>query len=165
MKGGANQEHPSEHAVLETGRPVLETGRPTTDNDTYEDNACRVSQADCIPWTGYVDPEGYGKIHIGDTTISAHRAIWIEAHGPLPHELVVDHLCRNKRCVNLEHLEAVTWQENTQRAPHVNKSHCPRGHALEGSNVYVQIDRRGHSHRSCQICRREYRRRQVGTVG
>jgi hypothetical protein len=82
----------------------------------------------------------------------AHRVSYVLAHGSIPDGLQLDHLCRNKLCVNPTHLEAVTARENTLRgvsvaAVNAKKTHCPRGHELSGSNLlaYRKV-------RSCRAC-------------
>ena len=66
----------------------------------------------CWEWTGSKN-RGYGKISMKDnTTILAHRAMYEMLVGPIPAHLELDHLCRNKSCVNPEHLEPVTHIEN-----------------------------------------------------
>lgn len=113
------------------------------------------AQADCVLWTGTVNNAGYGVAHVGDSTTSAHRALWILLHGPLPAGLEIDHLCGNRLCVNVDHLEPVTHAENMRRSSWTQRTHCPRGHVLEGDNLYVQTLRTGHVVRSCRICRKE----------
>lgn len=70
----------------------------------------------CWNWTGPLDRGGYGQLpHRVDGTHRAHRAFYAERYGAIPAGLVIDHLCRNPRCVNPDHLEAVTNTENTRR--------------------------------------------------
>ena len=45
-----------------------------------------------------------------------HRLTWEAVHGRIPDGLTIDHLCFNRRCINLDHLEVVTASENTRRA-------------------------------------------------
>jgi hypothetical protein len=113
-------------------------------------------ETDCIPWAGVINNDGYGVARYKATTMGAHRLAWITAHGPIPAGLQIDHLCRNRRCVNVDHLELVTPKENTRRAPWSQVTECPRGHPLSGDNLKVQIQN-GYAQRSCKTCQRERR--------
>ena len=107
----------------------------------------------CIKYDGYIDPLGYGRIHRTDSFDMAHRVVYEQASGPIPEGLEIDHLCRNRSCVQIHHLEVVTHQENCQRRP--KKTQCPQGHALDERNTYV--DHRGH--RRCRKCLAAYGRK------
>ena len=66
------------------------------------------SSAGCWSWTGQTNQKGYGRLWNGDRLVLAHRFSF-EAHiGPVPDGLEVGHLCRNRRCVNPAHLQAMT---------------------------------------------------------
>lgn len=104
----------------------------------------------CIVWTAYVDRKGYGKFGHRGVAMYAHRFAYEQMVGPIPTGLQIDHLCRNRACVNHLHLEAVTQQENLRRglgasALNAKKERCPSGHD------YVQRARS----RGCNECRRE----------
>lgn len=67
----------------------------------------------CWPWRGAIQSKGYGALGRG---VRAHRVVVYRlVHGAIPDGLTIDHLCRNRRCVNPAHLEAVPMQENYRR--------------------------------------------------
>jgi len=71
----------------------------------------------CIQWTGTVDPGGYGSISWNRRSWRIHRAMWTAVVGKIPSgDWTLDHLCYNRRRVNIGHLELVTRAENTMRA-------------------------------------------------
>lgn len=116
----------------------------------------------CWLWTGAKNPNGYGVFRGVDRTHIAHRWAYETFVEPCP-GLDVDHLCRVRNCVNPDHLEAVTRQENLLRgvglaAQNAAKTHCPQGHLLSGDNLCG-----GTPGRKCKICKnkveRERRRR------
>src|SRR5690242_3990108 len=89
----------------------------------------------CWLWTASVDHDGYGRFVVDGKTCKAHRIAYTLSIGPIPDGLTIDHLCRNKRCVNPAHLEAVSQKENNHRgtspsALNIQKTHCIRGHAF-----------------------------------
>lgn len=74
------------------------------------------SPCGCWLWTSVIAPTGYGMFAGGrGAMVYAHRWAYEATVGPIPDGLVIDHLCRNTRCVNPDHLEAVTQRVNTHR--------------------------------------------------
>lgn len=70
----------------------------------------------CWLWTGHRGSGGYGRFRLNHRERPAHRAAYELLVGPVPDGLVLDHLCRNRGCVNPAHLESVTPRENILRA-------------------------------------------------
>ena len=117
-----------------------------------------VRGAGCWEWGGARSKAGYGQIRSGGrgVLLYAHRVAYELARGPIPPGLVIDHLCRNRGCVNPDHLEVVTNGENLLRgdtfaAENARKTHCPYGHPYQGDNLYLTPK---HGHRQCRICTR-----------
>lgn len=69
----------------------------------------------CHVWQGYRDRDGYGQVKVDGVKINAHRVSYALHNGELIPGFHIDHLCRNRSCINPNHLEQVTPEENTRR--------------------------------------------------
>lgn len=103
-------------------------------------------------------PNGYTKIGYMGVTWLTHRFAYVVFVGDIPADMQLDHLCRQRACCNPEHLDPVTCRENLLRgdtitAREASQTHCKRGHALSGDNLYVRPDRP--NSRGCRTCRTE----------
>ncbi len=68
----------------------------------------------CDEWTGYVDPDGYGRAVLNRKTMGAHRAIWISENGEIPCGMMVLHRCHNRKCVEISHLYLGDHKQNME---------------------------------------------------
>lgn len=103
----------------------------------------------CLNFVGADNGNGYGQFAYKGGKY-AHRYAWERVNGSIPDGLTVDHLCRNRRCCNVNHLELVSRNENYLRAVRLREE-CPNGHPYPKKY-------NGES-RECQICRKETARR------
>lgn len=113
----------------------------------------------CWIWMAFVDDKGYGRFGNGKKIVKAHRFSY-ELIKEIPDGLMLDHLCRTRNCVNPNHLEPVTAQENTT-APgsqsgaalaerNRSKTACPKGHPYDEKNTYINSQ----GDRLCRECNR-----------
>jgi hypothetical protein len=115
-------------------------------------------ESGCWQWKSGVLPTGYGSVSMrhpngGWQMKLAHRVSYELFVGPIPEGLTIDHLCRNRTCVNPAHLETVTFKENVLRgdgptARRARQTTCMRGHPLEGANLRLTKE----GWRNCRTC-------------
>lgn len=92
----------------------------------------------CWLWHGAVSSyTGYGSIGHNGKTCVAHRMAYLLVKGAIPDGLELDHLCRNRLCVNPDHLEPVTHLENMRRGALATRTHCIHGHEYTPENTYL----------------------------
>lgn len=107
----------------------------------------------CLEWTRYRNRDGYGIVNYGRKSHLAHRAFYQMMIGPIPAGATLDHLCRNRCCINPAHLEPVSPVENVMRgegfaARNARKTHCVHGHPFSAENTYWEGRKR-----HCQTCK------------
>ena len=132
-------------------------------HERFESKFMPEPNSGCWLWLDFLNSDGYGQMRVYERTIRAHRISYQLYIGEIPSGLEIDHLCRVRCCVNPDHLEVVTHQENIRRGNGGRncreKTHCPKGHPYSGANLYTNP----HSgSRACRTCGRESQRRYVG---
>jgi len=144
-----------------TGDP-LKTRKPTGGRKPVDPTRSFWSKVDadgdCWEWKGAMRPNGYGVFATNGKNVGAHRFAWENLIGPIPEGLVIDHLCKNRGCVNVTHLEPVTYSENILRGagPFLTKirravTECKHGHAFDAENTYLCANGK----RACRKCRKD----------
>jgi hypothetical protein len=106
----------------------------------------------CIESKKGITTNGYSRIRINNKNIQAHRWAWELVNGQIPEGFVIDHICRNRKCVLPEHLRMITQQENIMAGLHNidNRSHCNQGHPFVKENIMI----RKSGKRECAECNR-----------
>ena len=110
--------------------------------------------SECKIWNKATDDDGYGRVLFEGKNRKAHRIIYTQKVGAIPEGFEIDHLCRNRACVNVEHLEAVTQKENKRRAAQAiwdaRDGKCLRGHPANRVTI-----KRNTNYRRCLDCNNE----------
>lgn len=111
----------------------------------------------CHEWIGGRWDNGYGRFSFDGSPYYAHRVAYAIAYGECPTDVILDHTCRNRWCVNPEHLEPLrTLGENLMRSPDTQasinaaKTQCIRGHDFDQENTYIKPN----GNRGCRRCRK-----------
>lgn len=115
----------------------------------------------CHLYAGVIDRHGYGNI-FHKKYYRAHRVIWENERGNIPKGLIINHLCRNRPCINIEHLELTTDRHNIltgigASAINARKTHCKRGHEYAGDNMHITAK----GWRICRACRSQWQKDKI----
>ena len=123
---------------------------------------CNETESGCFVWEGAISAGGYGNqsFRIGGKRywFVPHRAMYVLLKGPT--EMELDHLCRNRLCCNVNHLETVSSGENTMRgnsfaATNKRKTHCKNDHEFTEKNTWRSPTTNRRRCRTCDSIRKK----------
>lgn len=112
---------------------------------------------ECWLWGQSTGSHGYGQTWDGRTVRLAHRVAWVLTFGEIPAGMTVDHICRERKCCNPEHLRLLTNVDNATDNGRTGRTHCGNGHAYTAETT--RITKAGH--RRCLVCERATKRKPV----
>lgn len=138
--------------------PASPAHRRVDPTDRFWQKVSRDGTETCWEWLATRDAGGYGRFWNDGRLVAAHRYSVELVRGPIPDGLDVDHLCRNRGCVNPDHLEVVSRQINVRRgigpaAKNAGKTHCIHGHEFTEANTKIWKGY-GRVMRQCRACYR-----------
>ena len=110
-------------------------------------NKYQVVPNGCWQWLGVIGRDNYGHLTVNGKEVAAHRFAYEQFVGMIPPGLQVAHLCKNRSCVNPDHLDLI----ESLGAFNANKTHCPDGHPYDSENTYITPSGK----RMCRACRSE----------
>ena len=111
---------------------------------------------ECWEWKGSLRPKGYPQsVSVGGSrqnglTYRPQRLMFHWFKYPIPDGFTIDHLCKNRKCVNPDHMEAVSHGENVVRA--LKRKYCKRGHPQVPENRYSYRLANGNRRERCKLC-------------
>ena len=124
-----------------------------TDKETERFTSKYKKVGECWLWQAPLDKDGYGSFFFRGAIRRAHRVAYFGTNGEIPEGNVVNHVCRVRNCVNPQHLQCITHEENSMKDStskgYINsqKTACPQGHPYDKVVVYG-----GRTQRICSIC-------------
>jgi hypothetical protein len=121
----------------------------------YLSDSLASATGECWIWRGSTSVSGYGNFAIARKVGLAHRIAFFDFGNSPATTLDLDHLCRNRGCINPSHLESVTHAENVARGTVARKTHCKHGHEFTESNTRVIVTKSGRA-RLCRTCRKAW---------
>lgn len=112
------------------------------------------ASGDCWEWQASKYWNGYGQAKLNGRGMNAHRVAWLILRGEIANGLQLDHLCRNRSCVNPDHMEPVSRRENILRgispvAVNFHRFQCKNGHPFDLDNTKMLS-----GNRRCVKCNR-----------
>lgn len=123
----------------------------------------------CLEWTGSKTKSGYGTVSVlvnGKYKVTtAHRLLFMLTKRIIIDKFTtIDHLCKNTSCVNIDHLEPVSYAENNYRSNGISginkrKKECKNGHSFDENNTYYKHQKNGLTGRTCRKCASLYQRK------
>lgn len=127
-----------------------------------------VDENGCWVWIRQINASGYGQTTFLNQTCRTHRVAMLVFGPTFDHDLTIDHLCRNRACWNLAHLEPCSFRDNVLRgvgptAINAAKTHCPLGHPLSGENLVQSAQTRVRA-RVCLTCDRNRNRQSMREI-
>lgn len=128
----------------------------------HEHDPLARAEGECWVWArGPYGDDDYGRFRMWGREIVAHRIAYRDFGKKIPDDMVLDHLCRNRKCVNPMHLEPVAQVVNVRRGarPMVNRDVCRNGHALSDENIILIKRGKLPTVRACRQCQKEAKRR------
>lgn len=120
------------------------------DNLPQKVRDCTEITSSCWTWNGYRLRDGYGQRRLGGKMRLVHRYVYELLVGPIAPGLTLDHLCRNRACINPAHLDPCTLRENLERGNAFigrTLTHCKNGHPFDERNTLKRRQGRG-----CRAC-------------